>query len=186
MILAGIGRYGPYVQHGSVFANLPEVEEVFTVGLNRAVDVLAEKAAKGPGRFQRGAAPAGKVLGDFPDGGPVTLRDGRFGPYVNWTKVNATLPKALNKDTLTLEQAIDLIRAKQASDPASARPARGAKSASKPAKTKAEKPKAEKAGAQAKGGEKEVADRSSAAADQPSRLIALEQIKQHAQRLAAR
>jgi DNA topoisomerase I len=117
-IMAGIGRYGPYVQHGSTFANLPEVEEVFTIGLNRAVDVIAEKRTKGTGRFQRGgAAPAGRALGDFPEGGAVTVRDGRYGPYVNWGSVNATLPKAINKDTITLDQAIELIRAKQASSP---------------------------------------------------------------------
>jgi DNA topoisomerase I len=103
------------VQHGKTFANLPDVEEVFTIGLNRAVDLIAEKRTKGPGRFQRGAAPAGRALGDHPDGGPMTVRDGRYGPYVNWGTVNATLPKALNKDTLTFEQALDLVRAKQAS-----------------------------------------------------------------------
>lgn len=85
-ITAGIGRYGPFVLHEGKYANLDSVEEVFTVGLNRAVTVIAEKAAKGPGRG-RGAA-ALKELGEHPTfGGSVTVKDGRFGPYINLGKV---------------------------------------------------------------------------------------------------
>ncbi len=143
MILAGIGKYGPYVQHEKTYANLPDVEEVFTIGLNRAVDVIAEKKSKGASRFTRGGSiPAGKAMGDFPEGGPVTLRDGKYGAYVNWGTVNATLPRGLNKDTLSLEQAIDLIRAKQASSPPE-KPVRG----KSPAKKAAKKPAAKAAAA---------------------------------------
>src|SRR5690606_15357974 len=79
-ITAGIGRYGPFVLHDGTYANLPDVEEVFSVGLNRAVTLLAEKAAGG-GRGSRPAAQVIKELGEHPEGGPVTVRNGRYGPY---------------------------------------------------------------------------------------------------------
>src|SRR5690606_35832248 len=93
-ITAGIGRYGPFVQHDGTYANLESVEDVFSIGLNRAVTIIAEKqnrfARNGSGR---GTPAALKELGEHPDGGKITVRDGRYGPYVNWGKVNATLPK---------------------------------------------------------------------------------------------
>lgn len=110
-ISAGIGRYGPFVLHEGVYANLDSVEEVFTVGLNRAVTVIAEKAAKGGGR--RAAAAPLKQLGDHPDlGGPITVKDGRYGPYVNHGKINATLPNDKDPQSVTLEEALELIAAK--------------------------------------------------------------------------
>jgi len=110
MIKAGLGRYGPFVLHDGMYANMDSPEEVFTIGLNRAVILLAEKAAKGGGR--RGAAAALKALGDHPDGGAVTVKDGRFGPYVNWGKINATLPKDKEPESVTMEEAIELINKK--------------------------------------------------------------------------
>ena len=112
-ILAGIGRYGPYVQHGKVYANLDGDDDVLTIGANRAIDLIVAKEEGRGGR--RGGAPganSGKVLGDHPDGGSVTLRAGRFGPYVNAGKINATLPKSTDPDALTLEDALRLIAAK--------------------------------------------------------------------------
>src|SRR5262249_44092008 len=82
-IKAGIGRFGPYVQHGKTYANLKDREEVFTVGINRAVSLIAEKIARGPrkGRF---GADAGRPLGDHPQkGGPIVVKKGRYGPYVS-------------------------------------------------------------------------------------------------------
>ncbi len=111
LVEAGIGRYGPYVKHGRVYANLPEVAEVFEIGMNRAVEVLAQKAAKG-GRGTRAAAKPLKELGDHPDGGPVNVMDGRYGPYVKWAKVNATLPKGVEPADVTMEMAIELITEK--------------------------------------------------------------------------
>ncbi|MFD1882720.1 type I DNA topoisomerase [Paracoccus pacificus] len=135
MIEAGIGRYGPYVKHGSKYANLPEVDEVFTIGMNRAVEVLAAKQT-------RGRAPAAaplRELGDHPDGGPVQVMNGRYGPYVKWGKINATLPNSMTPETITMEQALELITAKAAKSPK-----KGAKKAAPKAaaKTKAAKPKA--------------------------------------------
>ncbi|MDF2618480.1 MAG: topoisomerase [Xanthobacteraceae bacterium] len=134
-ILAGIGRFGPYVQHGKTYANLEAGDDVLSIGLNRAVALIADKQNKGPGRG-RGAV-GGRELGEHPTlGGPVTVRPGRFGAYVNHGKVNATLPKSMPAESVTLEQAVELITAKAGSAPA--KPARraAAKTASgdKPAK----------------------------------------------------
>ncbi len=107
---AGIGRFGPYVRHGKVFANIKDPEEVFTIGMNRAMEVLAQKATRGAGRT---AVAALRELGEHPDGGPVAVYSGRYGPYVKWEKVNATLPKEVTSDAVTMEQALELIAAKR-------------------------------------------------------------------------
>jgi DNA topoisomerase-1 len=111
-ILAGIGRYGPYVQHGRTFANLEANDDVLEIGANRAIDLVIARESKGPGRFG-GGTPPGRELGQHPDGGPVVVRPGRFGPYVSHDKLNATLPRGLDPDTLTLDQALELLRRKQ-------------------------------------------------------------------------
>jgi DNA topoisomerase I len=133
-ISAGIGRYGPFVLHDGTFANLDSVEEVFSVGINRAVTVIAEKIAGG-GR--RGATPkALKTLGDHPDGGPVTVRDGRYGPYVNHGKINATLPRGMDPESVTLDAALQLITAKAEKGPTKKRAAKKKPKAKKAAKKK--------------------------------------------------
>ena len=141
-IVAGIGRYGPFVLHDGTYANLGSVDEVFEVGLNRAVTVLAEKAAGGGGR--RGAAAALRTLGDHPDGGAVTVHSGRYGPYVKHGKVNATLPKGKSPEYVSLAEALDLIAARAEKSGKKAAPARR-KAASKPAAKSADKTKASKA-----------------------------------------
>ena len=124
IITAGIGRFGPFVLHEGLYANLDNPEEVFSVGINRAVSVLAEKLAKGGGK-RRGAASL-KDLGEHPDlGGTVSVKDGRYGPYVNHAKINVTLPKDKEPTSVTLEEALAMIAAK------------AGKSAKKPAKKKA-------------------------------------------------
>jgi DNA topoisomerase-1 len=111
-IRAGIGRYGPYVQHGKTYANLESAEDVFTIGLNRAVTLIAEKLAKGPRKGRFGADP-GRALGDHPTkGGPVVAKKGRYGPYVSHDGVNATLPADKTPETVTLEEAVALIDAR--------------------------------------------------------------------------
>jgi len=110
-LLAGIGRYGPYVQHGKTYANLDSPEEVFTVGLNRAVTLIAEKKAKGPSR--RFGADPGRALGDHPTkGGPIVAKKGRYGPYVSHNGVNATLPADKTPESVTLDEAVALIDAR--------------------------------------------------------------------------
>ena len=135
-ISAGIGRYGPFILHDGTYANLPDVEEVFTVGLNRAVDLLAQKAAGG-GRFARGNRAAPAAIQTFEhEAGPITVRAGRYGPYVNQGKVNATLPKTLTPEEITLEQALELIVAKGGAAPKKKATSRTA-AAKKPAAKKA-------------------------------------------------
>jgi DNA topoisomerase-1 len=124
---------------------------VFSIGLNRAVSVLAEKAAKGPGRG-RSAPAALKELGEHPEvGGPITVRDGRYGPYVNHGKINATIPKNTDPMSVTLEDAVKLI-AERAEK--SGKKVGGAKAKKAPAKKPAAKKKApakKKAAAKADG-----------------------------------
>jgi DNA topoisomerase-1 len=104
-IMAGIGRFGPYLQHDGKYKSIPKDDDVLAIGLNRAVDLLAQES-KGRGR---GAAP-GKPIGNHPeDSQPVTLHDGQYGHYVKWGKINATIPKELTPDSITLEQAVGLI-----------------------------------------------------------------------------
>jgi DNA topoisomerase-1 len=123
---AGIGRFGPFVKHGKVYANIKDPEEVFTIGMNRAMELLALKSQRGG----RGAAVKPlRELGEHPDGGTVAVYEGRYGPYVKWEKVNATLPKEVAPEAVTLGQALELIAAKK---PAGKK--RAASRASKPAK----------------------------------------------------
>ncbi|MDB5497437.1 MAG: topA [Phenylobacterium sp.] len=158
-ITASIGRYGPFVQHNGTYANLTGADEVFDVGLNRAVVLLAEKRAGGPGR--RGEAAALKDLGAHPaDGAPVRVLSGRYGPYIKHGATNANVPRGADPQTVTLEQAVALLaeRAAKPSGGGKRKPARAAKAAPKaaaakaPAKKKAvakKKPAAKKAKASA-------------------------------------
>jgi DNA topoisomerase-1 len=166
-IEAAIGRYGPYVKHNTTYANLPDVEEVFTIGMNRAVEVLAQKATRGRGA----AAPAApiKELGEHPDGGPIAVMPGRYGPYVKWAKVNATLPKDVAPEALTLEEALVLIAEKAGKGGKSkAAPKKAApKKAAKPAEAttedaKAAKPAAKKAAAKKPAAKKPAAKKAAA------------------------
>ncbi len=147
---AGIGRYGPYVKHNSTYANLPEVDEVFTIGMNRAVEVLALKTIRG-----RPASPATALrdLGEHPDGGVVQVMPGRYGPYVKWGKVNATLPKELSPEAVTLEEALTLVAEKAAKGGKGGKAPRKATAktaATKPAAAKTAKAPAKKAATKAK------------------------------------
>jgi DNA topoisomerase-1 len=118
MISAGLGRYGPFVLHDGTYANLESVEDVFSIGLNRAVSVIAEKREKGA-RARGGAPAALKDLGAHPDGGGnIAVRDGRYGPYVSYGKINATLPKGKDPASVTLDEALALIAAKAEKDAA--------------------------------------------------------------------
>ncbi|MBA2127152.1 type I DNA topoisomerase [Hyphomicrobium methylovorum] len=139
-ITAGLGRFGPFIVHenddAKTYVNLESVEDVFTIGLNRAITLLAEKrAGGGKSRFQRNAPKVLKELGAHPtEGGPVQVLEGRYGPYVTHNKVNATVPRAKDPTSLTLEDAVALI---------AERVANGGGKKTKARKTA--KPKAEKA-----------------------------------------
>lgn len=133
MMKASLGRYGPYVQHGRIYASLPNWEEVFEVGVNRAVDLIAEKQKKG------GGPGAGRHVGDHPDDGKkITAAVGRYGPYVKYGRTYASLPKDISVDEVTLDQAVVLINEKLAKKGAKAKPAakKKAPAKKKPAKKK--------------------------------------------------
>src|SRR5574340_80600 len=109
MIEANIGRFGPYLKHAGAFKSIPKTDSVFTIGLERAIALLAEP------KTGRGAL---RQLGTHPeDQQPVAIYSGRFGPYVKHGKISATIPAALSPDTLTLDQALELIAAKAAKGP---------------------------------------------------------------------
>ncbi|HWM46781.1 MAG TPA: type I DNA topoisomerase [Xanthobacteraceae bacterium] len=139
-IVAGIGRFGPYVQHEKTYASLESPEEALTVGLNRAVTLIAEKIAKGPSKRRFGGA-AGKPLGDHPKkGGQIVVKNGRYGPYVSHNGVNATLPADKTPDTVTLEEAVELLDARAGKTAEAPKPHRAA--GRKPAKAAAKTAKA--------------------------------------------
>ena len=146
MITASLGRYGPFVAHAGTYANVADIEEVFDVGLNRAVALLAEKRAGRAGRASA-AAPL-KELGAHPETGEaVQVMAGRYGPYVKSGKINATLPKGTAPEDMTMEAALPLLAAKAGAAPKKKAPAKKA-AAKKPAVKKepaAKKPAAKKA-----------------------------------------
>jgi DNA topoisomerase-1 len=134
-IVAGFGRFGPYIQHDGKYASLSGPEEVFTVGINRAVILLAEKAARGGGRRRSNVI---KDLGEHPQlGGKVEILNGKFGPYAKHGKVNATLPKDRDPAETTLEEAVELLAAKSGKGGAKKVAKKRAKKSAKPAANKA-------------------------------------------------
>ena len=154
-VWANLGRYGPYLKHaestsfrGGTNANLDSIDEVWTVGMNRAVQLLAEKVAS---RGQRGKAAAPiRELGEHPAaGGPVNIFDGKYGPYVKWEKINATIPDTIDPSDLTLDHAVQLIdeRAEKAGKKKPARKKAAPKKKAAAKKPAAKKPAAKKTAA---------------------------------------
>jgi DNA topoisomerase-1 len=144
-IYAGLGRFGPYLKHGKVYKNIAQ-EELLTIGLNRAVALLAEaRPARG-----RGKPEPLRTLGNHPESGePVQVFSGRYGPYVAHQKVYATLPKDEKPEEVSLETALQLLAARAAKAPAkrggtrkaaSKAAPKAAKTAAKPAAKAAAKP----------------------------------------------
>jgi DNA topoisomerase I len=113
-ILAGIGRFGPYVQHGKSYANIGNDENILEIGANRAIDlIIAKESGLSGRRFGKEGAGASRSLGEHPEGGSVTVKSGRYGPYVNWGKINATLPRDADPTTFSLDEAVALLAAKR-------------------------------------------------------------------------
>ncbi len=108
-IVAGVGRFGPYLLHDEKYTSIRGDDDVYTIGMNRAVEIIA-------GGNKRGAAVEPlKVLGDHPgDKKPVAVYEGRYGPYVKHGKINASLPKGADPMTFTLEEAVPLLEARAA------------------------------------------------------------------------
>jgi DNA topoisomerase-1 len=149
-ITANLGRFGPYLMHKfpddekPVYVNVKLWNEMFEVGMNHAVELLAEKRAN-PGRGRGAAAKPLREVGEHPEGGKMGIYEGRYGPYVKWEKINATLPKDVEADKVTLDMAIELVNAKvkKPAKKAAAKKAPAKKTAAK--KTTAKKAPAKKA-----------------------------------------
>ena len=117
ILQAAIGRYGPYVMWDmenqdnkktsqKIYANIKDPMEVFTIGMNRAVELISDKALK----TGRSTLKPLKELGEHPtDEGPINIMDGKYGPYVKWKKINATIPKDIDPLQVDMEIAINLI-----------------------------------------------------------------------------
>jgi DNA topoisomerase-1 len=185
-IIVNNGKFGPYVKHGKTYANLDKGEDLFHVGLNRAVALIAEKIANPKkGRFGAAKDP-GRSLGDHPGkGGPVVVKSGRYGPYVSHDGVNATLPKDKQPEELTLEEAVPLLAAREEYLAANGgkRPVRGkTKAPAKSAKAAAEKPSKEakgeaKAEPKAKAAKPAAKKAAAAGAETPAKATATKAVK---------
>ncbi|MGE3771269.1 MAG: type I DNA topoisomerase, partial [Bdellovibrionales bacterium] len=103
MITAGIGRFGPYLKWGATYKSIPAGDDVLTIGLNRAVDLLSTAKPKTPA-VEVGKHPQNKK--------PILMATGRFGPYLKWGKIMATVPKEDRDGTLSLERAVEILAAK--------------------------------------------------------------------------
>ncbi len=113
-ILAGIGRFGPYVQHGKTYANIGKDDDILSIGANRAIDLIVAKESGLSGRrFGDAASAPSRALGEHPKGGGVVIKAGRYGPYVNYGKINASLPQGADPTTFSLAEAVALIAAKE-------------------------------------------------------------------------
>lgn len=153
MIEANLGKFGPYIKHDGTYANVESIEDVFNIGVNRAVTILAEKlAGGGKSRFQRKAAEVLKDFGEHPrDGGQMRILSGKYGPYVSHNGVNATVPKGKDPAGLTAEDAMALLDERIANGG-------GKKSAKSARKAPAKKAPAKKAPAKKKAARGEAAE----------------------------
>ena len=172
-VLANIGRYGPYIQMKNpadgrmLYVNLPSIEDVFEIQMNRAVALIDEKkAGGGKGRFGRAAPAPIKELGESPvTGKPVRVLNGRYGPYINDGDTNANVPKDKKPEDVTLDEALSLLAAR--AEAGGGKKKRGAAKKAAPKKADGEAKAAKKAAAKkapAKAAAKKVAPKKSAKA----------------------
>jgi DNA topoisomerase-1 len=132
MIVAAIGRYGPYLKHGSASVSLPADDDILTIGLNRAVTVLAEGK-----KNRRDSAPLREIGAHPQSGKPVVIKSGRYGPYLQHDGINAPLPKTASPDTIGMDEAVEQLEAR-------GKPARGRRKAATKKKTATKKASAKK------------------------------------------
>ena len=115
-IISALGRFGPYIKHNKTYVSLKDPEDMFNLGMNRAVELIADKIAN-PGR-RANSATVLKDLGKHPKSNKaITIMSGRYGPYIKYEKINATLPKNKNPEDITLETALEYINAKISKSP---------------------------------------------------------------------
>ncbi|MEM7539471.1 MAG: type I DNA topoisomerase [Chloroflexota bacterium] len=126
-VRASVGRFGPYVVHDNVYASIKAPDDVLEIGLERGLQLLAEKAARG----SRSSKSVLKELGEHPDGGNMQVLSGRYGPYVKHNRTNATLPKDTKPEDVTVEMAIKLIAEKAGSKKTTTRKSTAKKSTAK-------------------------------------------------------
>ena len=179
-IVAGLGRYGPFVLHDGKYANLESMEEVFTVGINRAVAVIAEKAAGGgKGRFQRAGPTVLKDLGAHPDeGGPIQILNGRYGPYIAHNKVYANVPRSKQPEAVTVEEAVALL-AERIAKGGGKKASKGSKKPTKKAPAEEDKPAKKAPAKPAKAPAKKAPAKKAAAttAEKPAKKAAADKAK---------
>jgi DNA topoisomerase-1 len=108
-ILSAIGPYGPYLKHNNSYANVSNLEEFLSIGMNRAVELISDQAkksskSKGPSVI--------RIIGKHPDGGDVQLMTGRYGPYLKYKKTNVGIKDKNDLDNIDLDKALELLKAK--------------------------------------------------------------------------
>jgi len=141
-IISGLGRFGPYIKHNTTYVSLPEIDDMFEIGMNRSIEMLAEKRAN-PGRGRGGKVV--KDLGAHPKTEkPIKIMEGRYGPYVKYEKINATIPKGTEPKDVTMDMALEYIAAKEKKSPAKKKTAAKKKPAAKKKATAKKKPTAKK------------------------------------------
>ena len=151
-ITAALGRFGPYVKHKGTYANLPNWEDLFSIGLNHAVTLIADKIAGKGARFGRGAQRTVlKDLGEHPiETGKVEILEGKYGPYITHNKVNANIPRGKEPADVTLEEAVALLAERVANGGGKKAKAKPKAAAKAPAAAKVAKAAANDAGEEPK------------------------------------
>ena len=110
-IHSAIGPYGPYLKHNNIYANIKDLEEFLSIGMNRAVELLSENSKKNSNNKR--AASLIKTIGDHPEGGEVQLMNGRFGPYIKYKKNNISVKNKDKLDEIDLKTALELLDSKK-------------------------------------------------------------------------
>ena len=110
-IHSAIGPYGPYLKHNSVYANIKDLEDFLSIGMNRAVELLSENEKKNSN--SKKASSVLKIIGVHPEGGDIQLMNGRFGPYIKYKKSNISIKNKDNLEDINLDVALELINNKK-------------------------------------------------------------------------
>ena len=110
-IHSAIGPYGPYLKHNNIYANIKDLEEFLSIGMNRAVELLSENSKKNSN--DKRTASLIKTIGTHPEGGEVQLMNGRFGPYIKYKKNNISVKNKDKLDEIDLKTALELLDSKK-------------------------------------------------------------------------